>query len=162
MHPKIIIKETSNEDLINIMSLWNNGEVMSFVGYPNGLGMTLPKLIEWLPWAISKPNRCHYSIYHEELGFCGETFYNLDAIYELAALDIKLIPDAQGKGIAEYALRFVIEKAFLQGKAKRVYVDPHPENLKAWNLYRKLGFTTKTRPDYLQKWDTYLEISRED
>ncbi|MBW6472072.1 MAG: GNAT family N-acetyltransferase [Anaerolineaceae bacterium] len=162
MEPRIIIKETSKDDLLNIMSLWNNGEVMSFVGYPQGLGMTLPKLMDWLPWAISKPNRCHYSIYHDEIGYCGETFYHVDDIYQTAALDIKLLPEAQGRGIAEYALRFAIENAFLHGQAKRVYVDPHPDNLKAWKLYRKLGFTSKTRPEYLQEWDTYLEISRED
>ncbi|MBE0685257.1 MAG: GNAT family N-acetyltransferase [Anaerolineaceae bacterium] len=162
MVSKIIIKETSKEDLLNIMSLWNNGEVMSFVGYPHGLGITLPKLLDWLPWAISKPNRCHYSIYHGESGFCGETFYNVESVHGTAALDIKLIPEAQGKGIAEYALRFAIEQAFLQGKAKRVYVDPHSENLKAWNLYKKLGFVSKTRPEYLEQWDTYLEISKAD
>ncbi|PKO09872.1 MAG: GNAT family N-acetyltransferase [Chloroflexi bacterium HGW-Chloroflexi-2] len=162
MEPRIIIKETSKEDLLNIMSLWNNGEVMSFVGYPQGLGMTLPKLIDWLPWVISKPNRCHYSIYQDEIGYCGETFYHVDEIYQTAALDIKLLPEAQGKGIAEFALRFAIEQAFFQGKAKRVYVDPHPDNIKAWNLYRKLGFTSKARPEHLEQWDTYLEITRED
>jgi RimJ/RimL family protein N-acetyltransferase len=86
----------------------------------------------------------------------------VDEIYQTAALDIKLLPEAQGKGIAEFALRFAIEQAFFQGKAKRVYVDPHPDNIKAWNLYRKLGFTSKARPEHLEQWDTYLEITRED
>ncbi len=162
MESRIIIKETSKKDLLNIMSLWNNGEVMSFVGYPQGLGMTLPKLIDWLPWAISKPNRCHYSIYHDENGYCGETFYNVDDKHQTAALDIKLLPGAQGRGIAEYALRFAIEQAFLQGNAKRVYVDPHPDNIKAWKLYRKLGLMSKPRPKYLDPWDTYLELTKED
>lgn len=135
---------------------------MPYVGFPNGLGISMEKLIEWLPWAISRPNRCHYSIYHEELGFCGETFYNLDTVHGTAALDIKLLPQAQGKGIAEFALRFAIEQAFLQGNAKRVYVDPHPDNLSAWNLYRKLGFTSKTRPRHLEHWVSYLEITQED
>lgn len=162
MEPGIIIKETSQEELLNLMSLWNNGGVMSFVGYPQGFGMTLPKLMEWLPWAISKPNRCHYSIYHDEIVYCGETFYHLDEKHKNAALDIKLLPETQGRGIAKYALRFAIEQAFIQGKAKRVYVDPHPDNVKAWNLYRKLGFISKPQPTYLEPWDTYLEISRED
>lgn len=135
---------------------------MSYVGFPNGLGISMEKLIEWLPWAISRPKRCHYSIYHDELGYCGETFYNVDQEHGLAALDIKFIPKAQGKGIAEFALRFAIEQVFFQGNAKRVYVDPHPDNLSAWNLYRKLGFTSKTRSEHLEQWDTYLDISKED
>ncbi len=162
---KLIIKETSHEDLINLISLWNNPEVMVFVGYPNGLRISMSKMIEWLPWAISKPFRCHYSIYYDELGFCGETFYNVNLDQGTAALDIKLIPEAQCKGIAASALRYAINEAFLKGKAKRVYVDPHPDNQKAWKLYRKLGFIERPRPEYLPKWDkwqTYLEISYED
>jgi RimJ/RimL family protein N-acetyltransferase len=135
---------------------------MSFVGFPQGLGMTLPKLIDWLTWAISKPFRCHYSIYQHEFGYCGETFYHVDNRHNTAALDIKLLPEAQGKGIAEYALRYVIEQAFSQGKANRVYVDPHPDNVNAWNLYRKLGFISKPRPPYLEPWDSYMEITRDD
>jgi hypothetical protein len=56
---KIKIIETSEDDLENILSLWNNGDVMSFVGFPNGLEITMEKLVEWLPWATSKPTRCH-------------------------------------------------------------------------------------------------------
>ncbi len=157
---KIKIIETSEDDLENILSLWNNGDVMSFVGFPNGLEITMEKLVEWLPWATSKPTRCHYSIYHEELGYCGETFYNVDQKHELAALDIKLFPKARGMGIAEYSLRFAINQAFHIGNAKRVYVDPHIENKKAWKLYRKLGFSIRPRPDFLEEWDTYLELTR--
>lgn len=34
------IKETKEEDLKNTLLLWSNGEVMKFVGFPNGLGIT--------------------------------------------------------------------------------------------------------------------------
>lgn len=158
---KLLIRESSNEDLENILSLWNNGEVMSFVGFPEGLGVSMDKMVEWLSWAISKPSRCHYSIYHEEIGFCGETFYNVNQEHGIAALDIKLFPQARGKGIAEYSLRYVINQAFDQGNAKKVYVDPHPDNKKAWKLYEKLGFSECPRPVFLEEWDTYLELSRD-
>lgn len=158
----IKIIETSKNDLENILSLWNDGEVMFFVGFPNGLEISIEKLVEWLPWAISKPNRCHYSIYHGDLGYCGETFYNVDPEHGLAALDIKLFPKARGKGIAEIGLRFAIAQAFLQGNAKSVYVDPHPDNKIAWKLYGKIGFVERPRPVFLAAWNTYLEITRDD
>lgn len=41
---KITVKETGNEDLQNVMELWNNGEVMFYVGFPNGLGTDLDNL----------------------------------------------------------------------------------------------------------------------
>ena len=157
---KINIKETSKADLRNVASLWNNGEVMFYVGFPEGLGITLDELEKkWLPWAINKPKRCHYSIYTEDECYCGEGFYDVDEISGLSSLDIKLLPSAQGKGIAYRSLKYVIKKAFLEGGAKAVYVDPHPENKRAWVLYEKLGFKSKPRPPFLEEGETYLEIT---
>lgn len=51
----IVIEETTKDDLDNVMSLWNNGEVMNFVGFPEGLGMTKDKMERWIEWAIAKP-----------------------------------------------------------------------------------------------------------
>ncbi len=157
----IKIKETSREDLENVMKLWNDGEVMFYVGFPEGFNTNVEKLTGWLKWAISKPERCHYSIYAEGVGYCGETFYDVDDEHKSAALDIKLLPCSRGKGIASKALRFAIKKAFEDGQAESVYVDPHPENLKAWALYEKLGFECKPRPEYLEEGDTYLEFRRD-
>lgn len=155
----VMISETTKDDLDNIMSLWNDGEVMHFVGFPKGLGITKEKMERWIEWAIKKPHRCHYSIYENEIGYCGETFYNVNEA-GAAALDIKLFPKSRGKGIALKALMYAIEHAFNEGKAKLVYVDPHPDNLKAWKLYEKIGFVSKPRPDFLGEGETYLEITR--
>lgn len=147
-YKNIIIKETTVEDLDNIILLWNNGEVMQFVGFPEGLNMKKDKMEPWIEWAIAMPKRCHYSIYEDEIGYCGETFYNVDD-NGAAALDIKLLSKSRGKGIGHKALLFAIDRAFNEGKAKLVYVDPHPNNKKAWKLYEKLGFVSKPRPDFL-------------
>jgi len=158
---QITIKESSADDLENILTLWNNGAVMKYVGYPEGLGVSLDDLQEWLTWAIQKPSRCHYSIYTLEHAYCGETFYAIDS-HNAAMLDIKLMPTAQGKGIAYQALAFAIARAFEDGKAERVYVDPHPDNHKAWALYARSGFSERPRPEYLEPSETYLEITREE
>lgn len=156
----IIIKETTKDDLDNVILLWNNGEVMQFVGFPEGLGVTKDKMESWIEWAITKPQRCHYSIYENEIGYCGESFYNVDD-NGAAALDIKLLSNSRGRGIGYEALVFAIQRAFNEGKAKLVYVDPNPQNKKAWQLYAKLGFISKRRPDYLGEGETYLEITRD-
>lgn len=96
----------------------------------------------------------------DDLGYCGETFYNVGD-NGAAALDIKLFPKARGKGIAYKALAFAIEQAFSEGNAKLVYVDPHPDNIKAWKLYEKLGFVSKPRPDFLKEGETYLQITKD-
>ena len=156
---EITIKETTKDDLENVMSLWNDGDVMHFVGFPEGLGTTIERMESWINWVIAKPQRCHYSIYAKDIGYCGETFYNVDD-NGAAALDIKLFAKARGKGIAKKALLFAIDQAFVEGKAKLVYVDPHPDNKNAWKLYDRLGFLSKPRPKYLDEGETYLEITR--
>ena len=155
--PKLTIKETSHKDSENIKMLWNNGEVTKFAGFPDGIGVTMERLEKWIHWATSKPSRCHYSIYDNDQIYCGETFFNLDEKGN-ASLDIKLLPSARGKGIAQYALSYSIEQAFTIGGANRVYVDPHPQNEDAWKLYKKLNFKSKPRPEYLGDGESYLEL----
>lgn len=159
---RITIKQTGPEDLDNIQSLWNNGAVMGFVGFPEGLGICSLKLEAWLETLKRNRSSRHYSIYEGGIGYCGETWYGIDTEHGLAALDIKLLPEAQGRGIAAFALSFSIDEAFSDCSVSRVYVDPDPDNVRAWKLYDQLGFVSAKRPDFLEPWDTYLEITRED
>ena len=159
---RIIVKETGPEDLDNIQKLWNNGAVMASVGFPEGLGICSMKLEAWLETLSRNRASRHYSIYESDIGYCGETWYGIDTDHSLAALDIKLMPEAQGLGIAAFALSYAIEEAFSDRSVSRVYVEPDPENSKAWTLYERLGFVSATRPDFLEPWDTYLELTRED
>lgn len=158
---KIRIKETDQSDLPNIMQLWNNGQVMFYVGFPSGLGVTMERLQQWLEGINQDIYSRHYSIYAQDIGYCGETFYDVDREHDLARLDIKLLPRAQGKGIAAYAFSYVIDQVFSNNLASKARVDPHPKNKKAWNLYAKLGFVSKPRPKFLPKGPTYLEVTRD-
>jgi RimJ/RimL family protein N-acetyltransferase len=97
----------------------------------------------------------HYSIYTEELGYCGETGYGLEGnLYFLngnCGIEIKLLPKANGKGIAEYSLRKIIDEMLMDNrKYITIWADPNKENIKAIKLYEKLGFQKKEFPDYLK------------
>lgn len=155
------IIETTEKDLDNIVALWNNGEVMHYVGYPNGLGTDRESLVsKWLPSINKDHKRKHYSIYHQEIGYCGESYYEVDD-NNRAALDIKLIPLARGRGIAFKGLKFAITNAFIIGEANIVYVDPHKENKKALKLYNQLGFKLKEHPNpEYRVTHYYLELSK--
>jgi len=158
---KIRIKKTDQSDLQNVMKLWNNGQVMFYVGFPRGLGVTLERLQKWLD-GVNQDIFCrHYSIYAEDIGYCGETFYDIDREHDLARLDIKLLPKAQGKGIAAYAFSHVIDQVFSNNLATKAYADPHPDNKKASKLCAKLGFVSKPRPGFLEKGPTYMEVTRD-
>ena len=166
----IMIRQTGPDDLAQTMALWNDGDVMKFVGFPDGLGYTMRQMERWLKWIeTGRPMRNHYSIYEETLGYCGETFYSIDAEHGNAgAMDIKLFRKARDRGIAKAALAYAIGQAFQNG-ACCVWVDPNPENEKALRLYRGLGFVERVTPGYLLE-DTahtgcdsvYMEIGPDD
>lgn len=166
----IRIHETGPSDLPHLLTLWNNGDVMQYVGFPEGLNTTLEALQDWYTrLEANRPQRNHYSIYLPDGSYCGESFYEIDPKHDrAAALDIKLMPAVRGRGIATDALAYAIWEAFTQG-ASKVWVDPNPANTKALALYRRLGFQEKPMPEYLLE-DTddveftpiYMELTREE
>lgn len=142
------IKETTTEDLKNVQRLWADGDVMKFVGFPDGLQETEEEMQDWLRWIESnRPARNHYSIY-EDGKYCGESFYEIDAERQSAELDIKLFRFARGRGIATAGLSHAIREAFRNG-AEIVSVDPNSENQKAITLYERLGFRRTDFPAHL-------------
>ena len=160
----IEIRETTLDDIRNVQRLWADGEVMRFVGFPDGLHKTDEEMREWLRWIASvRPGANHFSIY-DDGAYCGEAFYEIDGEHgDRAALDIKLLPSARGRGIAAEALRYAIDRAFANG-ASRCYVDPNPLNSRAIALYRRIGMTQKEMPEDLVDADypgfLYFEIER--
>lgn len=145
------IRESLEQDLDDIRSLWADGQVMHYVGFPEGLKQTKEQMKSWYDRLIqTKPESNHFSIFADNQ-YVGESYYRIDREHDnLAALDIKLFPHAHGKGLAVRSLCFAIEQAFKYG-ADKVYVDPNPENKKALALYERLGFVTKEYPPHLKK-----------
>lgn len=136
---------------------------MKFVGFPDGLHKTDEGMSRWYDWISSaRPMVNHYSVFEGSI-YCGEAFYSIDGEHDnSASLDIKLFRFARGRGIATKALSHAIENAFGNG-AKRVWVDPNPDNIKAVALYERLGFVRKPMPNYLADEDVasvYMELCR--
>ena len=158
----IEVKETTIIDINNVQKLWADGDVMRFVGFPNGLYQTDEEMQDWFRWIeSSRPVLNHYSIF-EDGKYCGESFYEIDTEHKSAALDIKLFGFARGRGIATAGLSHAIKEAFRNG-AEIVWVDPNPENSKAIALYKRLGFQHRGFPEYLVSEDEapssiYMEL----
>ena len=144
----ITIKETAMEDVKNVQRLWADGDVMRFVGFPNGLHETDEAMQQWFESLnAARPGTNHFSIY-ENGKYCGETAYGLDKEHGSAGLDIKLFGFARGRGIATQAISYAMEEASKNG-AETVWVDPHPQNLKAIAVYERLGFKQKDMPEHV-------------
>ena len=158
------VLETNEKNLANVQRLWADGDVMQFVGFPEGLYQTDEQMRSWYGWiSASRPGVNHYSVFEDGV-YCGESFYSIDPEHgNSAALDIKLFRFARGRGIASKALSYAMEEAFLHG-AERVWVDPNPENAKAIALYERLGFERKPMPEYLREdgepKSIYMELTK--
>lgn len=157
----VTIRETKENDLPDVQRLWADGDVMKFVGFPEGLHETDEAMARWYQWiSTARPRVNHYSVFDNGV-YCGESFYAIDPDHEnAAALDIKLLSFARGKGIATQALSYAIEQAF-QNSASKVWVDPNPANTKALALYTRLGFEQKPMPRYLLQGEAPTSIYME-
>ena len=115
----ITIRETTLQDIPDVKKLWADPDVMKYVGFPGGLQQTDEEMAQWFQWIeASRPLVNHYSIF-EDTVYCGETFYSIDREHDgSAALDIKLLPSARGRGIATKALSFAIDEAFKHGASR--------------------------------------------
>ena len=66
----IEIRETTIRDIGNVQRLWADGDVMRFVGFPDGLHQTDEAMRDWLRWIESgRPAVNHYSIFEDGNGY---------------------------------------------------------------------------------------------
>lgn len=147
----IVIRAIEKDDLPLIQSLWGDGDVMKFVGLPEGLVEPYEKMLRWYAYLQQNQADCmEYVIFDGDV-FCGECFYDIDREHgNLASMDIKLFAHSRGKGIAYKALSYALEQAKLHGGVK-AWVNPVPENEKAIRLYERLGFAPAAIPESVLK-----------
>jgi RimJ/RimL family protein N-acetyltransferase len=158
---RLRIRPTDEGDLADLGRLWNDGEVMRWVGFPEGLGYDDQTLRRWLAATDADPCRHHFVVHDRELGFCGELFYVVDAVHRRAELDVKLVPPAQGHGIATAGLSWLIERIFAtEPDVDAVWTEPSPENRASRSLYGRCGLVETVRPANLRPGPSYWERRR--
>jgi RimJ/RimL family protein N-acetyltransferase len=158
--PPIAIRETGEDDLPALVALWNDGRVMGWVGYPDGLGIDERGALAWLGRLRLDPDRHHFVAESHDLGFVGELYYRVERQHRRAGLDIKLRPGAQGRGLATAGLRALCERAFAEPDVDAVWVEPSRENTRARRLYVRCGFAPTERPADLPPGESYWELRR--
>jgi len=145
------LRPTGPEDLIFLETLWNDGEVMRYVGYPKGLGIDEEGMRTWFDRLAENRGRDREHWIVEVKGEpIGEAFYRRCDEYcgyrapKMAELDLKLKPQSWGRGYGSNALRTLATYLFAQG-FKTLVVSPNLENKAALRLYERLGFEAKLR-----------------
>ena len=148
---KIVLRPTGPEDLIFLETLWNDGEVMRYVGYPKGLGIDEEGMRTWFDGLAENRGRDREHFIIEIEGEpIGEAFYRTCKEYHgyrvsgIAELDLKLKSQSWGRGYGSDALRILASYLFAEG-FKILVVSPNLENKAALRLYERLGFEAKLR-----------------
>jgi RimJ/RimL family protein N-acetyltransferase len=158
---QLAVRETTEDDLPDLARLWGDGGVMRFVGFPEGLHYDDAALRAWLDGTRGDPTRHHFVFHAEGVGFCGELFYLLDSSGG-AELDVKLVPGAQGRGLATEGLRWLIDRVFSsEPGARLVWTEPVAANVRAQALYARCGLEPTARPEELGDGPSYWELTRE-
>jgi RimJ/RimL family protein N-acetyltransferase len=160
---RILLRPTTADDLPDLLRLWNDGRLMRWVGFHDGLGYDQTKIESWFERLQADPNRHHFVVHSQEIGFCGEAYYATDTTHPRAGLDIKLLPEAQGKGIAMDALSTLISHIFkTEPDIQAVWTEPSADNMAARRLYTRCGLQPRPRPADLGPYESYWELSRDD
>ena len=70
--------------------------------------------------------------------FCGELFYIKNLEHRRAGLDIKFLPESQGKGLTTEALKLFIDFIFrTEEQIDAVWTEPSKDNVAARGLYAR-------------------------
>ena len=159
---RVTLYSTTESDFTNLIALWNDGHVMKYVGFPNGLGYDPEKIMDWFRKLQSNPDRHHFIVHAEGLGFCGEVYYAVDRIHGRAGLDIKFIPKAQGQYLATDTLKTLIRFIFeSEPGVVAMWTEPSEENVTARKLYERCGLKPKSSPLNMKQALPYWELRRE-
>lgn len=161
LSPRIRLRPTRHEDLPFLQALWNDGTVMRYKGYPNGMHVTDECMEHW--WATtpqslqSTQSFSSFATPHcmiELLGGMpiGELSYSLDA-NQRARIDLKLAQTYWGHGYATEAIIMAMRELFATTSITRIIVEPSPENVAARKLYQRSGFFPAPTDNHPDRWE---------
>lgn len=132
------LRKSEPQDAKLLVNWWNNGETMSFFGYPSGMGVTLDDVInEMKNDADIRYNRLIIEVDGKAI---GETYYqHLDN--QTAKIGIKICHSTlRNKGMGKIILSMLISYLFNELNYKFVTVTTNFKNERAKHVYQKLGF----------------------
>lgn len=129
--PLIEIRRANDDDAEFFHYWWNNGALMKNVGFENGLGISFDDVVN----AIHSTNLFVVLLEGQPI---GEVNYKVNDLYEFG---IKIIPEFQSKGLGIHILKLFFDYLYYIG-AKDLMLDVLVDNVRARQLYEKLGFET--------------------
>ncbi len=144
---RIAIRNIKLTDVPLFVSWWNDGSLMSSVGFKHGLGITEEELVAEFRDELADTNpfreRRRYVIINRFSKIpIGELVYGrLDIGKKQCGLGIKICEvSLQGIGLGQETLITFMNYLFEHFNLNRIEIDSIHDNIRALSLYKKLGF----------------------
>jgi RimJ/RimL family protein N-acetyltransferase len=158
---RVVLRSTTEADLGFLKGLWNDGRVMQWVGFPQGSGYTDESIAVWFQRLCGQSHLSHFIAWANHGTPCGEIGYRVEPGTSRAGLDIKFVPEQQGKGLAADALTALIDHVFnTEQGVEEVWTEPHEDNAAARRLYARCGLRAKARPSDMEPAESYWALER--
>ncbi len=133
----LTLRKAQVEDALQLVSWWNDGEVMAHAGYPNGIGVPIEKVVALIK--KDSDTTCHFIMDINDIPV-GEMHYRKKEDF-CAEIGIKICNSAfHNKGYGKKFLSLLINDLFATHLYKTVQVNVAKKNDIALAVYEKLGF----------------------
>ena len=139
----IKLRELETRDADGMLEWMHDPEIQKQFRIPMG-EKTLEDALMFIETAdvrLLDGKNIHYAIADEEDEYLGTiSLKGINLVDKNAEYAISLRKRAQGKGIAFWATREILQKAFCQHGLERIYLNVLSDNIKAIYLYERCGF----------------------
>ena len=126
--------------------LWESGDVMRYVGYPDGLKWSQNRYDDYWNKQAQNENAIYLAIENKDGHFMGEAMISFPDAEGLCQHDVKLLPEFQHRGLGQETWKIILDRTRERWPKARVLVTPAIENVRAIDMYLKLGFEFNSEP----------------
>lgn len=135
----ILLRPIKMEDAEVLMELNNNLTVSKYV-VGNPVIVDLSQQLKWMNNLEKEKNTKRWMVIYNETPVGTIILSNIDLINLVGNMNIKLLPESQGRGIAKIALKEACKLAFEEVGLYCVTANVLEYNIKSQRLFETLGF----------------------
>lgn len=141
--PRVRLRALARTDAQALLEIWSDPQVAPWLNAPPMSSKEeAEELIELLARWAEEEESLRWSILGPEgevIGSCGYNYWQLQGAYR-GEIGFELAPAAAGMGYMREALGLILEFGFRTMGLNRIEALCHPDNLRAGQLLKRLGF----------------------
>jgi RimJ/RimL family protein N-acetyltransferase len=138
--PRLVVRLASEADAELFLSLWTSPQVMSNVGFPNGLPITREEIVAQLRARGPSEFEHRLVIELQDSGEAiGECFMRRPNEQGMAETDIKLLPAFWGKKYGVEVKRALVDHLFTHTDCTAVEASPNVDNVASIKMQEAVG-----------------------